>query len=416
MKDPSPKSLSENLDVKPSFRKPTNDATGRKYRRRLPLGRSDSSSSDGSPTRERSCSPLPYKDDLAQMSSDQRRNEAGRELERDSHSTRSRSSRDHESEKHKEKYSYSNPHEFKRPDAYSRHDRQTDENDRNYQRSSRSTRNDRLSGRHVEISERRNKEDARDYDKGFEKTDSRRKLSRQYDSEHDRYKERDSHEYRNTYHRNPPVCKNDTASNKEHHAHVDRKRKYHEREGDKHERKTLFSQQEKNVDEASENADKNNQSPSSREVKDVQHDKLWLSNSRPVGETDSTNKNADGANLVSSAKFAAIQAAELVNKNLVGSGGVGCLSTDQKKKLLWGNKKNSSQESSSSWDHLFSDQERQEKFNRLMGVKGNAAADGKVENNRSLQSKKHEELDTDLEKQYTAGLRRRDGRTVGLGL
>lgn len=29
---------------------------------------------------------------------------------------------------------------------------------------------------------------------------------------------------------------------------------------------------------------------------------------------------------------------------------------------------------------------------------------------------KRQELETDLEKQYTAGLRRRDGRTVGLGL
>lgn len=32
------------------------------------------------------------------------------------------------------------------------------------------------------------------------------------------------------------------------------------------------------------------------------------------------------------------------------------------------------------------------------------------------QGKSREELDMDLEKQYTAGLRRRDGRTVGLGL
>ncbi|KAG6476098.1 hypothetical protein ZIOFF_065334 [Zingiber officinale] len=415
MEDPSPKSLSENLDVKPSFRKPTNDATGRKYRSRLPLGRSDSSSSDGSPTHEWSCSPLPSKNDPAQMSSDQRRNEAGKELERDSHSTRSRSSRGHESEKHKEKYSYSNPHEYNRSDAYSRHDRQTDENDRNYQRSSRSTRNDRLSGRHAEISERRNKENGREYDKGFEKTDSRRKLSRQYDSEHDRYKQRESHEYRNTNHRSPPVCKNDTSSNKGHRAPVDQKRKYHEREGEKHERKTMFSQQEKNVDEASESVNKNNQSSSSREIKDVQHDKLWLSSSRPAGETDSTNKNAEGANLASSAKFVAMQAAELDNGwlSLVVSEALAACPLTKRKSFFGVTKRTLLK----SWDHLFSDQERQEKFNRLMvGVKGNAAPDGKVENNRSLQAKKHQELDTDLEKQYTAGLRRRDGRTVGLGL
>ena len=33
-----------------------------------------------------------------------------------------------------------------------------------------------------------------------------------------------------------------------------------------------------------------------------------------------------------------------------------------------------------------------------------------------LQAEKQKEVQMDLEKQYTAGLRRRDGRTVGLGL
>lgn len=33
-----------------------------------------------------------------------------------------------------------------------------------------------------------------------------------------------------------------------------------------------------------------------------------------------------------------------------------------------------------------------------------------------LRAEKQKELQLDLEKQYTAGLRRRDGRTVGLGL
>lgn len=33
-----------------------------------------------------------------------------------------------------------------------------------------------------------------------------------------------------------------------------------------------------------------------------------------------------------------------------------------------------------------------------------------------VQSEKQSQLQLDLEKQYTAGLRRRDGRTVGLGL
>ncbi|XP_064939112.1 uncharacterized protein LOC135593180 isoform X2 [Musa acuminata AAA Group] len=81
-----------------------------------------------------------------------------------------------------------------------------------------------------------------------------------------------------------------------------------------------------------------------------------------------------------------------VNRSLVGFGGVGFLSTDQKKKLLWGNKKNNpTEESSSRWDlHLFQDLERQEKFNRLMGVKGTVAPpeNGPDDKDGSLQAKK----------------------------
>ncbi|KAG8088160.1 hypothetical protein GUJ93_ZPchr0010g8561 [Zizania palustris] len=128
-------------------------------------------------------------------------------------------------------------------------------------------------------------------------------------------------------------------------------------------------------------------------------------------------------NSVDAAKVAAMKAAELVNKNLVGFGvGTGRLSTDQKKKLLWGNKKSNPPESSTHWDtNMFSDRERQEKFNKLMGVKSSTSAsaqENEVDNKDggSSDAQKQEEQDTDLEKHYIAGLRRRDGRTVGLGL
>ena len=62
---------------------------------------------------------------------------------------------------------------------------------------------------------------------------------------------------------------------------------------------------------------------------------------------------------------------------------------------------------------MFGDRERQEKFNKLMGVKG----DTKTEHKPDVHdADKQKELQMELEKQYTAGLRRRDGRTVGLGL
>ncbi|XP_040862087.1 pre-mRNA-splicing factor 38B isoform X13 [Glycine max] len=75
----------------------------------------------------------------------------------------------------------------------------------------------------------------------------------------------------------------------------------------------------------------------------------------------------DGDNDLDAAKIAAMRAAELVNRNLVGPG---CLTTDQKKKLLWGGKKSTpTEESGHRWDTgMFSDRERQEKFNKLMVV------------------------------------------------
>ncbi|XP_027935698.1 arginine/serine-rich coiled-coil protein 2 isoform X3 [Vigna unguiculata] len=75
----------------------------------------------------------------------------------------------------------------------------------------------------------------------------------------------------------------------------------------------------------------------------------------------------DGDNDLDAAKIAAMRAAELVNRNLVGAG---CLTTDQKKKLLWGSKKSTpTEESGHRWDTaMFSDRDRQEKFNKLMVV------------------------------------------------
>lgn len=52
-------------------------------------------------------------------------------------------------------------------------------------------------------------------------------------------------------------------------------------------------------------------------------------------------------------------------------------------------------------------------------MKGDANVEhrpGDQDGGSHLQAEKQRELQLDLEKQYTAGLRRRDGRTVGLGL
>eukprot|EP00252_Welwitschia_mirabilis_P022308 TRINITY_DN5_c0_g1_i1.p1 TRINITY_DN5_c0_g1~~TRINITY_DN5_c0_g1_i1.p1 ORF type:complete len:595 (+),score=146.79 TRINITY_DN5_c0_g1_i1:179-1963(+) len=140
------------------------------------------------------------------------------------------------------------------------------------------------------------------------------------------------------------------------------------------------------------------------------------STQEPVG---SAIGEADASHDLNAAKLAAMKAAEIVNKNL---GVAGMMSTDQKKKLLWGNKKaHATVESGSShiWDTArFDDPDRQEKFNKLMGVKGDLKSDQKAgeKSGGHFAEEKQKELQLDLEKQYTAGLRRRDGRTVGLGL
>ncbi|KAI5071103.1 hypothetical protein GOP47_0013354 [Adiantum capillus-veneris] len=114
------------------------------------------------------------------------------------------------------------------------------------------------------------------------------------------------------------------------------------------------------------------------------------------------------------AKMAAMKAAALVNINLGGF-----KSVDEKKKMLWGSKeqKPAAASGTNRWDTVqFADRDRQEKFNKLMGVKGDVGGDGQGNTNTSFTTEKQEELQQDLEKQFTAGLRRRDGRTVGLGL
>ncbi|KAK4784632.1 hypothetical protein SAY86_019000 [Trapa natans] len=145
--------------------------------------------------------------------------------------------------------------------------------------------------------------------------------------------------------------------------------------------------------------------------------------SKEVYKANSVQNNANAsevANDLNAAKFAAMRAAELVNRNL--AGGTGFLSTEQKKKLLWGNKKNATpEESCSQWNvSLISDPERQEKFSKLMGAKGDVKPQEQkprnIDGSGLVRAEKQEELQVNLEKQYIAGLRRRDGRTVGLGL
>ncbi|XP_031489203.1 uncharacterized protein LOC116256831 isoform X2 [Nymphaea colorata] len=186
-------------------------------------------------------------------------------------------------------------------------------------------------------------------------------------------------------------------------------------------KKVKLSQSEKAIGDAANDLESSRSSTHGTEEKSSSSSKqLENPPSKGILEPPSSSASiAEATNDLNAAKVAAMKAAELVNKNLVG---VGYLSTEQKKKLLWGNKKNATvEESGNRWDMaLFSDKERQEKFNKLMGVKGDPKLDHAGEDkdgaDSALRAEKQKELQLDLEKQYTAGLRRRDGRTVGLGL
>uniref|UniRef100_A0A6V7QYZ3 Small acidic protein-like domain-containing protein n=1 Tax=Ananas comosus var. bracteatus TaxID=296719 RepID=A0A6V7QYZ3_ANACO len=342
---PSP----QKSDLKPSFRKPSNDIANRKYRRHSPAAGSDSSSSGDSLKHERSRSPIHHRRDRPQISEGQRRKEDGRETDKER--SYKRSSRAHESQRHFDRYGDS--HESRAHDDYSRHHRRrADEDERNCLRSSHSERESRTETR----SNYRSR-----VDDGYGE-----KLSKSKDRDVDPQE----HVHKRKQNDRESECYLDRSSNMSDSQPSAAKVKLGSEHG---------------------NAADDKPSSSSKQVMETSVKESGSSTANHVGTSEDLN----------AAKIAAMKAAELVNKNLTG-------------------KKSSSTEEQTAnrWDlNLFADRERQEKFNKLMGVKGNVDPESKPDNkDGSLQAKKREELDMDLEKQYTAGLRRRDGRTVGLGL
>ncbi|KAK9671196.1 hypothetical protein RND81_12G012700 [Saponaria officinalis] len=360
---PSPNE--ETNEQKAQFRKPTNEAAHRKYRRRSPTpGMSDE---DGSPKLDHSYRRNSKASDHEKRSDDRVDDRHSRRSDPYRHSSRGN-----------------------RHDEHSRYGKHADEDDRRPAKSSyRTGRDSDLRDRQSEYDRSRDRN--RDVDrysrdrsdvaikKYKEKESSSDRVG--YDGRHgSRYDDRDRYS-RDKDHRDDKrefKCSRETDNTKDVDASV--------REDFASKRPKLFS---------SENTE-------ARKVDETTDSKLT---------TDQTAINpSDSVASADAAKVAAMKAAELVNKNLTG---MGIMTADQKKKLLWGSKKSTTtEETSHRWDSaMFSDRERQEKFNKLMGVKGDVKTISKP-----VSSQDAEKLQVDLEKQYTAGLRRRDGRTVGLGL
>ncbi|KAL6498544.1 hypothetical protein OROHE_026641 [Orobanche hederae] len=405
----------ESLDSKAEFRKPSNDANNRKYRRRSPAGRSaSSSSSDGSPHRKRSSSPGISRKDITKASDDKRkrddtRNQTGRESykQSDRHSSRS----------------------YYRHDDHNRRDRYVDDYDRGYSKSSYRSSRDSRYNINSDYSRSDKEHPSRDYvNDGV--TQSRAK----YDGLGYRSRDKDTYDragsdrrHANTEERD---IDRDRVRDKQTDDRGDRYGRTDYRKSSGHSLKESSLRESKEVDVYDEKRryeDRGSyKEQGHRERNDCSDDtsnkgqdsvgkkpKIFCMDSTGPGPDGTSEKDYATESAIDAAKIAALKAAELVTKNIAGTG---CMSTDQKKKLLWANKKNTAtEESPHRWDITnFGDRERQEKFNKLMGVKGETRVENKQDNPDVEKQREH--LQMELEKQYTAGLRRRDGRTVGLGL
>lgn len=369
MDSTSPTNPVENINDKPSFHKRTSDAANRKYRRHSPGG-SDSSSSGGSSKRRNRSPPQPE--------------------------IRNRRDDKKDSTRHHDRHMHGASHGYAKNENPSRYHgrRHAGDEDRDYHRSSRAgsdkyprdkysrdnrdyNHDDRDAGR-VKVA----REEIRD-----------RHLSSDYINDHKCSRE------------GKRVSGIDSTSG----------RTYGHKESDGYKEKINreAETEAKMIQSQEPSALKKLKSYDSEEEKPPMSFKGVVEKSVESAAGPSANQS-EAAGDVNVAKVASMKAAELVNKNLAGSS---YMSTDQKKKLLWGNKKNTStieKQSGTLWNQqLFEDRERQEKFNKLMGVKESAASECKA---ATMNAEMKQKLEMDLEKQYTAGLRRRDGRTVGLGL
>ncbi|KAL5225250.1 hypothetical protein ABZP36_011889 [Zizania latifolia] len=396
--------------------------------------------------RRRSHSPVEHKDGRTKDSENSGRKDCLRDLENDT--SNARSGRGHEFVRHSDRHSSGASHESKSRDDHRRyHDKHADGNDRShrtsrseresradtyYDRSKRDNTSDRSRGDWRNNDSRYGDKPARreHWTKSQEKQESSLEYHRYDCGEYEKYPDggKQAHNTRKYPEEKESKKKfiqdQEEALKKRSGKEIEKNISITEPEFETREkRRSLFSSVGPDVEnvQLNEKSDISRKKPSvdcSGDLKPTQTLNGVLDNSA------SGFKEGGTVNSVDAAKVAAMKAAEFVNKNLVGFGvGTGCLSTDQKKKLLWGNKKSNPPESSTHWDsNLFSDRERQEKFNKLMGVKSSStsapAQESMVDNKdgSSSDAKKQEELDTDLEKHYIAGLRRRDGRTVGLGL
>ncbi|XP_020243752.1 TRAF3-interacting protein 1 isoform X2 [Asparagus officinalis] len=398
MDPPLPASSLENSDAKPSFRKPAQDAANRKYRRRTPVSGSDS---EGSPKRQ-SHSPV--------YPGDRRRKDGDREFEKDSKFNQS--SRGSDYHRHSDKHAHRPSHDCAKNGDYRRQHRHGDEEDMGYHRSSRSVQESRRGNNSDYMRHGRNADRSREIWRSGDKysTDKSGSTGQRFKDKDYRHNDKDSdkgregRDERKDRRWSPEDYKKDHRSSREE-SRAHGKAFSSGREGDstrlkdtlisgnkeidvpkdkrKYEDRASDMRSEKNSREAEAEV-KNKASQQNASLKKLKHcdseDEDPSASSKQVkgtaekftfGPSNASMNQSETAQDLNAAKVAAIKAAEVVNRNLVG--GSSYLSTDQKKKLLWGNKKNTTAEEKqlgNHWDlQLFADRERQEKFNKLMSLR-----------------------------------------------
>ncbi|XP_010044363.2 arginine/serine-rich coiled-coil protein 2 isoform X2 [Eucalyptus grandis] len=471
----------DNADVKAAFHKPSNDASNRNYRRHSPA--SNSSSSDGSPEHDRASSPKYARDDASKPPEYRERRKADeKDLYKDS--GRSHYSRGGDSYKYADRRASRGSRGYSRIDEQTRHRMDEEERDhhksthggRESRRGSHSdrTRRENDYSRSKDFTQDGDRYSRDKYDdfghrsKDREKESGRRSNNFEETERDRRKRDLDDRSERRDYHRSSGDRRIDRTLSREeskgyHSSSTARKDTdgQQSKEGCRNDLKDRdnqkFAKEKKSTDDCDITKDKDLQkrgaekhlddatafksdksSPTKRpRLFSSERDSIFTKDddakhSLDLKESQETSVKAneahphasgtEAANDLSAAKSAAMRAAEMVNKNLAGGfGPTGYLSTEQKKKLLWGNKKNTATvEPGHHWDvSMIAEPERQEKFSKLMGVKGELKAEpiaNSQDGSSLLRAEKQKELQLDLEKQYTAGLRRRDGRTVGLGL
>ncbi|XP_071737591.1 uncharacterized protein [Rutidosis leptorrhynchoides] len=380
--DSGSRSPADGVGAKTAFHKPSNDPSNRKYRRRSPV--SGSSSSDGEPVHERSSTPTHRKDDK-------------RDIDRDH--KRSHHSRGIGSNRNTDRRFYND----RRHEDYRRRDKYADEDHKNIQGTKGG------SGSHDSYSDRSRRD--HEHNRSRDKSDGSGHRYR------DRYKRDDIRDEKRSGHHHKD---NSWRDSKE----LDDPKYTKFEKGKSYDQETR-GLKDRHFKEPRERVDDKSDVPVKKSKFSIYKDTEYSKDANEVQSSSSkqgqdvvgkaTEQDFVKDSDIDSAKIAAMKAAELVNKNLIGTG---IMSTDQKKKLLWGSKKSTPvEEVAHRWDtSTFSDRERQEKFKKLMGVKGDVKVEQKPDIQDNNLAEKQKELQMDLEKQYTAGLRRRDGRTVGLGL